>query len=214
MMQQPQAYDSSLKTLLEGLADQVLPELVSGVEVEEELNDEMLKPPLRADRVYTVLWRGVPCILRSYLSRRVVGMYALLPTMRGASYEILKQALDEMKALYGENRRRFAEQLLLFDTFLQRTDTKSIVDKCKVQEYLDMFDSLLEESPFVQKKVAEAFAKGYAEGLAVARAEAEIEALSLIILAGVQVRFPALAQQAQQKLTMVSEPKQLHKLIV
>ncbi len=93
---------------------------------------------------------------RSYLNRRVVGMYALLPTMRGATYELLKQALDEMKAFYGENRRRFAEQLLLFDTFLQRTDTISIVDKCKVQEHLDMFDSLLEESRIVKKKAAEA----------------------------------------------------------
>ena len=77
-----------------------------------------------------------------------------------------------------------------------------------------MFDSLLDESRFVKKKVAEAFAKGYAEGLAEARAEAEIEALRQFIIELVQTRFPALAQQAQQKLTMVSEPKQLHKLIV
>jgi hypothetical protein len=58
-VQQPQKYDSSLKILLEGLADQVLPELVAGAEVEAELNDEMLKPPLRADRVYTILWGDV-----------------------------------------------------------------------------------------------------------------------------------------------------------
>jgi hypothetical protein len=53
--------------------------------------------------------------------------------------------------------------------FLQRTDTLSIVDKCKVQEYLDMFDSLLAESHFVKKKTAEAKAEGRVEG--------EIEAL-------------------------------------
>jgi hypothetical protein len=76
--------------------------------------------------------------------------------MRGATYEVLKQALDEMKAFYGENRRRLAEQMLLFDTFLQRSDTLSIVDKYKVQEYLDMFDSLLDESRIVKKKAAEA----------------------------------------------------------
>ena len=69
--------------------------------------------------------------------------------MRGATYDVLKQALDEMKVFYGENRRRLAEQILLFDTFLQRSDTISLVDKCKVQEYLDMFDSLLDESRFV-----------------------------------------------------------------
>jgi hypothetical protein len=278
MIQQPQAYDSSLKTLLEGLASQVLPELVSGVEVEAELNDEMLKPPLRADRVYTVLWRGVPCILhveletkananiacrlleynailykkhkkpvisvviypfrvklpkaplrifvgseemhtfryrvialwklraRSYLNRGVVGMYALLPTMRGATYELLKQALDEMKAFYGESRRRLAEQILLFDTFLQRLDTLSIVDKYKVQEYLDMFDSLLDESRIVKKKAAEAKAAGEVEG--------EIKALRRIIIELVQTRFPALAQLAQQKVMQLSEPRQFHGLVM
>ena len=278
MIQQPQAYDSSLKTLLEGLAGQVLPELVSGVEVEAELNDEILKPPLRADRVYTALWRGVPCILhveletkastniahrlleynailykkhkkpvvsvviypfrvklprlplcifvgsqeihtfwyhvialwklraRSYLNRGVVGMYALLPTMRGATYEMLKQALDEMKAFYGENRRRLAEQILLFDTFLQRSDTLSIVDKYKVQEYLDMFDSLLDESRIVKKKAAEAEAKGRAEG--------EIETLRQVIVEIVQTHFPVLAQLAQQKVTKLSDSRQLHGLIM
>ena len=69
-----------------------------------------------------------------------------------------------------------------------------------------MSDNLLEESRFVKKKVAEAFAKGRVKG--------EIKALRQIIIELVQARFPALAQQAQQKLTMVSEPKQLHKLIV
>ena len=129
-------------------------------------------------------------------------MYALLPTMRGATYEVLKQALDEMKAFHGENRRRLAEQILLFDTFLQRTDTISIVDKCKVQEYLDMFDSLLDESRIVKKKAAQAEAKG------------EIKALRQVIIEVVQTRFPALAELAQQKVVTLSEPKQFHELIM
>jgi hypothetical protein len=86
-----------------------------------------------------------------------------------------------MKAFYGENRRRLAEQILLFDTFLQRSDTLSIVDKYKVQEYLDMFDSLLDESRFVKKKVAEAEAKGRVEG--------EIETLRQAIVAVIGARF-------------------------
>jgi hypothetical protein len=80
-----------LKTLLEGLAEQVLPELVSGVEVEAELNDEMLKPPLRADRVYTVLWRGVSYILHveletkanANIARRLLEYTAILHKKHG-----------------------------------------------------------------------------------------------------------------------------------
>jgi hypothetical protein len=83
------------------------------------------------------------------------------------------------------------------------------VDKCKVQEYLDMFDSLLDESRLVKKKAAEAEAKGRVEE----RAE-EIEALRQLILGIVQTRFPALAQLAQQKVATLSEPKQFHGLIM
>ena len=153
------------------------------------------KAPLRivvgSEEIHTFWYRVIALWklrARSYLNRDVVGMYALLPTMRGATYEVLKQALDEMKAFYGENRRRLAEQILLFDTFLQRTDTLSIVEKCKVQEYLDMFDSLLDESHFVKKKTAEAKAEGRVEGRAEERAEA-IEALRQLILGIVQARF-------------------------
>src|SRR5450755_1803800 len=88
--------------------------------------------------------------------------------------------------------------------FLQRTDTLSIVDKCKVQEYLDMFDSLLDESRFVKKKAAEAEAKGLVKG--------EIKALRQVIIEIVQTRFPSLTELAQQKVVTLSEPKQFHGL--
>ncbi len=133
-------------------------------------------------------------------------MYALLPTMRGATYEVLKQALDEMKEFHGENRRRLAEQILLFDTFLQRTDTVPSEDKHKIQEYLNMFDSLLDESRFVRKKAAEAKAEGKAEG--------EIEALRQVVVEIVQSRFPSLVGLAQQKVTKLNEAQELHRLIM
>jgi hypothetical protein len=76
-----------------------------------------------------------------------------------------------------------------------------------------MFDSLLDESRIVKRKVAAACAKGFAEGLAEARAET-IEALKPLFLGIAQARFPALAWQVQQKLAMVSELERLHRLIV
>ena len=276
-MQQNQPYDTSLKSFLEGLATQVIPELLSGAEVEEELNGEILKPPLRADRIYRIRYKGEECILqveletqanskmahrlleyygilfrkynkpiisvviypfetaipesplrivvgsenvltfhfhvialwtldaRSYLQRRVVSMYALLPTMNGATYEVLKQALDEMKAEHSESRR-LAEQILLFDTFLQRSGTVLPEHKHKIEEYMDMFDSLLEESRFVRKKRAEGKIEGKIEGT--------IETLRQVVVEFVQTRFPSLTNLAQQKVANVNEPQRLHGLIM
>ena len=276
-MQQNQPYDTSLKSFLEGLATQVIPELLSGAEVDEELNGEILKPPLRADRIYRIRYKGERCILqveletqanskmahrlleyygilfrkygkpiisvviypfrttipesplrivvgsedvltfhfyvialwtldaRSYLRRRVVSMYALLPTMNGATYEVLKQALDEMKEEHSESRR-LAEQILLFDTFLQRTDTVLPEDKHKIEEYMDMFDSLLEESRFVRKKRAEGKIEGKIEGT--------IETLRQVIVEFVQTRFPSLSDLAQKQVAHVNEPQRLHGLIM
>lgn len=59
----PQPYDSTLKSLLEDQAAEVIPYLLAGTELLGELNDEMLKPPLLADRVYRIRHQGLPCIL-------------------------------------------------------------------------------------------------------------------------------------------------------
>lgn len=64
MTQSSQPYDSSLKSLLEGQVVEVLSHLVPEVEVDEELNDEVLKPPLRADRVYRGRYQGQICIVQ------------------------------------------------------------------------------------------------------------------------------------------------------
>jgi predicted transposase YdaD len=280
-MQKDQPYDSSLKSFLEGMAAQVIPELLAGAEVEEELNVEVLKPPLRADRVYRIRYKEEKCILQveletkgdskivyrlleyygilyrkhrkpiisvviypfrtaipesplrivvgseevltfhfyvvalwlldaqSYVRRRVVSMYALLPTMQGATYDVLKQALDEMKEDHGE-RRKLAEQILLFDTFLQRTDTVSSEDKHKIEEYMDMFDSLLEESRFVRKKRAEGKVEGKIEG----KIEGTMETLRQVIVEFVQTRFPSLTTLAQQQVSHVNEPQRLHELVM
>jgi hypothetical protein len=129
-------------------------------------------------------------------------MYALLPAMQGATYNILKQALDEMKEEYHGQRRRLAEQILLFDTFLQRADIVSSEDKHKIEEYMDMFNSLLEESSFVRKKRAEG------------KIEGAMEALRQVIVEFVQTRFPALTVLAQQQVIHVNEPQRLHALFM
>ncbi len=60
MNQQQQPYDSSIKAILNEDAPAILPLLLPGVEVIEVLDIEILRPPIRADRVYRVLYRGRP----------------------------------------------------------------------------------------------------------------------------------------------------------
>ena len=60
MNQQQQPYDSSIKAILNEDAPAILPLLLPGVEVLEVLDVEILRSPMRADRVYRVLYRDRP----------------------------------------------------------------------------------------------------------------------------------------------------------
>jgi predicted transposase YdaD len=59
----PQAVDASMKGLVEQQAHQMLPYLVAGAIYQETLNIEIIRPPMRADRVYRILYQGQPHIL-------------------------------------------------------------------------------------------------------------------------------------------------------
>lgn len=53
-MSRQQPYDSSIKGIFEKDAAAILPNLLEGVELIEVLDIEILRTPLRADRVYRV----------------------------------------------------------------------------------------------------------------------------------------------------------------
>ncbi len=89
MTQQP--YDSTLKSILEERAAEIIPLLLSGIEIGEELNDETLRPPLRADRVYSGYYKGEECIVQielqthadSKMAYRLLEYYGILLRKRG-----------------------------------------------------------------------------------------------------------------------------------
>lgn len=56
--EQQQPYDNLLKSLLEGQEKQMLPFFVPDVEYLETLNVEVIRTPLRVDRVYLVRQKG------------------------------------------------------------------------------------------------------------------------------------------------------------
>lgn len=75
-------------------------------------------------------------------------MYTLLPAMKNVNASFLIEAINEMKAHYASTQ--FAEHLARFKTILERSTTLSKQEKMIVEEQIQEYNSLLEESPFFQ----------------------------------------------------------------
>jgi hypothetical protein len=83
-----QPYDATLKALFREQIAEMLPYLLAGAMLEEELNTDILKPhpPLRADKIFKILRYGQPHILHleletgrnSKMAYRMLSYHALL----------------------------------------------------------------------------------------------------------------------------------------
>jgi hypothetical protein len=133
-----------------------------------------------------------------YVRRRAVSMYTLLPAMKGANAPMLLQAVEEMEQEY--KGLHLARHLVRFRTILRRSKTLSEQDKQIVEERLHMYDSLLDEDPDIQERVAKA------------KIEAQIETQQRTILIFVKARFPALAELAQERIVRLNKPDELNRL--
>ena len=89
-------------------------------------------------------------------------------------------------------------------------------DQQAIEERLDMWDNLLEEDPYIQKKVAKGIEKGRAEGEAKGeargRAEGELEASQKMALAIVEARFPLLVELAKRYVKRIRKTDDLRQL--
>ena len=135
------------------------------------------------------------------LEQHLVFLYALLPTMEDANYDVLVRALQEMKEYYEGQPKELATHLLWFDTLLWRTDTVSAVDQRRVKTKMEELEDFLEQSPYVQKKKEESREEGVTEGLQKA------------FVTNVQGRFPPLVELAQERVSHVTKPDQLDLLL-
>ena len=160
-----------------------------------------------------------------FVREHIVSMYALLPTMRGANEALLRQAIDELVERYQHDDTKLARQFKWFGILLRRADIVPLEDKRRIQERLDMWDNLIEQDPWVQKKKAEAkaegeaeglaegLAKGLAEGLAEGEVKGEVKGLQNAVVRIVKGRFPSLSELAQQKVVQVNEAPVLYYLV-
>jgi hypothetical protein len=138
-----------------------------------------------------------------------VELYTLLPTMKGADAKLLLQAIEEMQRFYAGQRGRLANHLLWFNTLLGRTTTVAQEDKERIGKKMEDFDSLLDESPFVQKRRAEAEEKGIEKGIEKGRAEGLQNALITVV----EGRFPPLTELAQKRVVGITKPETLNLLL-
>lgn len=269
-----QPYDGSIKTIFKNDAANILPHLLPGTIWQETLDIEVLRSPMRVDRVYRVLYRGKVYILHLefqastdskmahrlliyhanvwndhkhpvitiviylfkssvptsplqefgendeeiltfhfkvmtlwtenadyYMKHKLVSVYPLLPAMEYTDTAILLKAIDEMVEYYQGDETELSQQLLWFKIFLARTDTIPEEEKKKVEERLDVFEQLLEESSYVQKQRAIGEAKG------------EAKTLRKMLVKIVTARYPALTELAQEYVDHIQRIETLDELI-
>jgi|SRR5690242_4966754 len=122
-------------------------------------------------------------------------MYTFLPAMKGASVALLKEAIDGMKQRY--TKEQLARHLARFQTILRRSTMLSEADKQLVEDYMQYYGSLLDSDPSIQQKLT----------------ENEVRTLQQVVLDTVEGQFPALVDQARERVFQVEKPDVLRLLI-
>ena len=88
----------------------------------------------------------------------------------------------------------------------QQPYDSTLEDKQKVEEELRMeYDSLIDENPEIQKRVA----KGKAEG----EIRGELRGLQKMVLEAVKDEYPPLVELAQEKVVAIRKPDSLRQLV-
>lgn len=136
---------------------------------------------------------------REYVEKRAIAMYTFLPGMKGANVALLKEAIDGMKQRY--TRKQLARHLTRFRTILHRSTMLSESDKQIVEDYMQSYDSLLDSDPYFQQRLDKR------------ATEREIGALQQVALEAVEEQFPALIDQAREKVVQVKQPDLLRLLV-
>lgn len=172
-----------------------------------------------------------------YVTEHVQCMYPLLPTMRGANQQLIKQAIDELVTLYRDDEVTLAQQIIWMELLLERTTTVSKKEKQKVREVLSMYDSLWEENPKVRQIKAKAAEEGHRqglneglkeglnegrkeglnegrkEGLTEGFTKGRVESSQELVMKIVRRRFPRLVEPAMQRIAQIRSYEALDMLM-
>ncbi len=130
-----------------------------------------------------------------FVQEHVIAMYTLLPAMKNVSVPLLMQAVKEMNQYYP--KIRFGNHLARFIRILQRSKTLSEQEKQTMHDNLIEYDSLIDDNPDIQKRVAKGETRGAQE----------------MVTTLVGARFPQLVEVAQQKVSNIQSVEVLAQLI-
>ncbi|HEY6543238.1 MAG TPA: hypothetical protein VIZ18_20005 [Ktedonobacteraceae bacterium] len=140
---------------------------------------------------------------QQFVQDHVVGMYTLLPAMRGVNSSMLLQAIKEMELKY--RFPQLGHHLVRFRTVLRRSKTLSVQDKRLVEEHMQTYDSLLDSDPYIQQKVA--------LERTLERNEA-VQAFRDTLIEITRNRFPTLTEIAQRRVAQIQTIESLQQLVV
>jgi hypothetical protein len=141
---------------------------------------------------------------RPYVERHQVFLYTLLPAMEHASVPLLKQALQEMREYYPDNKE-FGHHLTQFNTITLKSSTLTPEQKEEMKEVLKViykYDQFIDENLDVQERVERS------------RAQGEILGLQKAAMAPIKKRFPALLAQVQPLIKQIQKPDKLEELVL
>jgi predicted transposase YdaD len=153
---------------------------------------------------------------RTYIERHYVYFYTLLPAMEHANVPLLKQALQEMREYYPDNKE-FGHHLTRFNTIMLKSSTLTPEQKEEMKEVLKTvykYDMFIDENPDVQERIERSRAQAMAEGEVKGRAEGEAKGMQQLILASIKNRFPKLPVQAQPVIEQIQDTQKLEKLFL
>jgi hypothetical protein len=159
-------------------------------ETDDSDEEEGLTMPYRVLTLWTL-------DAREYVQKRLIAMYTFLPAMKGTSASLLKQALEDMNQHY--SRPEFARHIRRFKRILQRSTTIAAQDKRVVEDYMDYhYDSLLDEDPDVQERVA----------------RGKVEALQEMVVEAAKNKYPPLVQLAEERAARINQLEALRQLVI
>ena len=199
MNQQQQPYNSSIKAIFNEDAPAILPLLLPGVEVIEILDFRVLP-----------LW---DIDGRQYVEQHKISMYTLLPMMQNVDATMLLQAIEELIEYSKGDESKLERRLLWLSTFLRRAEVMPPLEKQRVLERLKMFDELLEQDEFVQKRHERGLQQGRLEGKIEGKEEGQIEAFQMMLVDVVKDKFPSLEDLAQQRAEQTRKVDALREVI-
>jgi predicted transposase YdaD len=179
------------------------PKIVEEFDEEEQLRFRYREIPLKSLDAHI------------FTKAHAIPLYGLLPAMDGLSEELLQEAISDMLQYYQnrEDNDHLRDELLCFQTLLQRAKRLPDVQIERVLRRIRMFDPLLEEDPWVQEYGGRQKAEGIAEGEARGKAEGEAKGIRQGIELAVQMRFPELEELAMERVEQIQSLETLHKML-